>query len=229
MKITETELSDLFKKVYEGMGLPYGDYLDCAQMLTWLAMHGIVSMDEMANLMPNWTLPASEAPNILFEDGTTAVLQSHPSLLYNGLALEFAAHKAQQIGHSIIKLKAVEFPFLIIPHISAIAKRGLYCAISLSGEEGGKTAVSIHPYQPYPHISSSLLTTAVSELTIKCSTQSPKLSPSQSLKLPQAYRRHNQSGLDISPETWQQLLALSKSVLVPDSDLSRSKGAGEGA
>ena len=58
MKITETELSDLLKKVYEGMGLPYGDYLDCAHTISWIAMHGVLSLDEMAELIPNWVLPA---------------------------------------------------------------------------------------------------------------------------------------------------------------------------
>ena len=47
MNVAMTELTDLCKKVFEGMGCPLGDYEDCAQVITWLEMHGLPVLSKM--------------------------------------------------------------------------------------------------------------------------------------------------------------------------------------
>ena len=84
--------------------------------------------------------------------------------------------------------------------------------------------LSVISYQPIVPNPQSL---AATDLTIHLNLPSPISSLKSQVS--SLYLHHNQNGLDISPTTWQQLLTLSKNILVPESEQSRLRGAGEQA
>ncbi len=234
MKITQTELTDLLKKVYEGQKLAYGDYQDCANDIAWLAMHGLISLDEMASHLPDWQLPPSQPTSIMYENETTAVLS--PTFPCGSLALDLASHKAVQHGLGIVQLPYVHQPHLLIPSLVRCARRGHHAALLWHDETELATAVTIQAHHASPHYRQYKQAVSHSHLTILCSpTILPTLpdveivtavSPQQ---LAQKYQHHLHNGLEVSQATWQQLITLSKNALVPSSEQSRQKGAGEQA
>ena len=101
--------------------------------------------------------------------------------------------------------------------------------------------VSIQAGQKYPYYSiyqSTILPN--NQLSILCTTNftlTQQVVASQSVKasalcmMPDDfndnYQHHNENGLDIDKAIWDQLVELSKDVLVESTELSRMRGAGE--
>ncbi|MBT5955223.1 MAG: DUF3726 domain-containing protein, partial [Candidatus Marinimicrobia bacterium] len=107
MNVSSTELSDLCKKAFEGMGFSSGDYEDCARVITWLEMHGLPILNEIHQSTSSGVLPTSKASTILFEDNTLAIIDAHENggLIYGSLAVDLAYLKCLESGFALVKLQ----------------------------------------------------------------------------------------------------------------------------
>ncbi|MEM7032670.1 MAG: hypothetical protein AAF629_24160, partial [Chloroflexota bacterium] len=224
-----------------------GDYEDCAQTITWLEMHGLPVLGEVRQYAPNWVFPKSQAATILYEDDTLAVIdaQANGGLLYGSLAVDLAYLKAMQAGFAHIKLKQAKYRQLIIPSLVAVAQRGVHLAVFWQ-ESGQHHQLTVDAHADYPcywiyDIDSTVHQPPNAQtLSILCS---PNMALKQPLDVAQSgyaltsclnpddfatnYAYHNERGLDIDVDIWQQLITLSKAVLVESTALSRLRGAGE--
>ncbi len=245
MNVASTELTDLCKKVFEGMGFPLGDYEDCAQAITWLEMHGLPVLGDIQQSTPNWALPKSQAATILFEDDSVAVIDAKENggLIYGSLALDLAYLKALQSGFAWVKLQQAHHCQLILPSLVQCTHRGMNVAVFWHDKQQAHVATIQAAWQ-YPHyaIYPSALPDSQQNpptLSILCTTnfaltpQIPASSPAQSplfcmtpADFAAHYQQHNEAGLDIDEAIWTQLVALSKNVLVASTKLSRLQGAG---
>lgn len=233
MKISHTELRDILTKVFEGMGFPLGDYEDCANTISWLALHGFPILDQIDQVDP---FTQSRPTQILNEDEQTAVLdaQNNGGLIYGSLALDLAYLKAKPSGKGKVILKNGRFPQLLLPHLPSVAQRGFYGRLQWP-ENTRKFMAIIAPQAPYPTLYELIDPVELPDEIIITCTNAPFTTPDapQRIKTPAQFEacclRHIENGLTVKTAVWQQLVRLSKNILVEATETSRTKGAGEDA
>lgn len=227
MKVTETELTDLLNKVYEGAGLAYGDYQDCARAIVWCVMHGVVSLDELDGVLLDWEVSGCNPAGIHHHNPQTTTIQAHnnPGLLYSGLALNLAVHLAQIHGQGKVVLLNAPYPFFALAHLSLAAKEGIDCQILWENGVEQAELASIKLTETIPTVNFPIPMSFVERLTIVCKQiqgVEPRKNP-----LSEQYYFHSQNGVEVSEGVWAKLVKLSKKVLVPATKKSRLRGAGE--
>lgn len=230
MRVTETELTDLLDKVYEGMGLAYGDYQACARALVWCAMWGVLSVDGLEEVLDDWRVRGVAPAGVHQQDGTSAIIEAgdNPGLLYSGLALNFVLYLLDPAGSSTLTLQNAPYPFLILSGLTTLAKAGVTCTVSWQNGAESATLASIKAYETYPHVNLPVRTTTVQTLTLQGRREPSQAQKAETLSHPlrERYEQSSQFGLEMSERVWARLKALSKQVLVPASEQSR-RGAGE--
>jgi LDH2 family malate/lactate/ureidoglycolate dehydrogenase len=237
MIVAHTELRDILNKVFEGMGFHLGDYEDCANNIAWMELHG---WPVLKDVLKAPTMPRSEAARFLYEDQILSVIdaKNNGGLIYGSLALDLAALKAKNQAAVVIKLVNAANPQLIMPSLPHCAGAGLNVLVTWQVTDQN-FVVFMAANEKYPTVATFSANTAAadSDLTIVCglavSFSLPTESNSNILIRPvdfqEQYDFHIKYGISIDDAQWQQLVSLSKNILVEATETSRLKGAGEDA
>ena len=237
MIVSYTELKDILDKVFEGLGFPLGDYEDCARDVAWMELHGWSVLAEILDTHP---MPQSQAAHFLYDDDSLSVIdaQYNGGLIYGSLALDLAVVKAEKQPTAVVQLINARHPKLIIPSLPRCAEQGLN--VLVTWQEAAQNIIgSIGSGEKYPTVRAYSNETAAPDgsVTIVCGT-AVAFSPSSTITPIQIitptifedyYNNHIDQGIPVKDSQWQQLVKLSKNILVEATASSRRKGAGEDA
>ncbi len=237
MIVAYTELKDILKKVFEGMGFPWGDYEDCADDVAWMELHGWSVLDAALN---GQSLTQSNAARFLYEDEAQAVIdaQNNGGLIYGSLALDLAIVKARTQPITVVKLLNVSCPQLIMPSLPHCAEQGVNALVSWQ-DKYENYVVFMDRQEKFPTVSifSNATDTIDSNLVIVCgtavtfcpSTQSEPTRVVTPTDFQENLDHRIENGILVDDGLWQQLVLRSKKILVEATEESRKKGAGENA
>ncbi len=205
MLVTHTELIDLLRKLFEGLGYGLGEDDDCAKAVAWLAMRDRPILQQLANNPAAYT-PAA-CVSVLAEDVAQVTIDGSAGNVM-GIAADFVRYKRLSADSITMVIKDSPLPMLIVPYLARMggtatwADNGVQHLVSASGWEL-RSAESIQPL-----IVTSNQTTQPFDL------------------FTDRYHAHLENGLPVSDEVWQALQTLARAILVPESDYSRQYGAG---
>jgi len=249
MKISYNEILTLSQKAFEGAGCGPGQYQDAAEMISWLALHGLGAWTSIYDDLRIGFFNAnpSEIPiPQLYEDDTVIMLDSRQSSsLFSGpSATDFAYLAAMEKGDGAVSLKNCQHPMLLLAFLSRYAQRGMHSLTQWQEQDHTRSVVFVAD-QPLPtiyranserldkndNVSGELYT----DVMIRFSSRSPFSAPSDAeihyspTQLQEQRTEHLEQGIEIDERLWAQLQHLAKRVLVEATEESRQRGAGEGS
>ena len=219
-------------RAFSAMGFPYGADEDAASMVTWLELNkldGLKNLVKISNKINNKFNGNFKNTNIEF---SKKIDLNFDSLLMKGPGLfDYFFQKFRKRKYIKIILKNCIDPIFILPLAVKIAKNGLYInyiwaqkniIIELSIS---KNYVVINQKKDNLNINENEISLVMSKNPIKKNIKSKK----NKVKI---YIKDSQKRLEesISPnkKDWKIISNFAKLTFVPESRLSRNKGAGGG-
>jgi len=244
MKISYNEILTVTQKIFEGAGYSPGHYADAAEMIGWLALHGIGEWESIIEELGGNELNAPDtlSNRALYEDDASIILDGlGDSALFCGtLATEFAYLKAVEQPIGTAKLQQCRHPLTLLASLSRYAQRGIN---SLTHWHQSDQYFLVHfvADQPIPTIYNSISeqddgSDILTDVTILFSSMVDFsiLDENATLcyvadQLRQQRIEQLEAGIEIDELLWQKLQKQSKRILVEATEGSRQRGAGEDA
>lgn len=236
MLISHNEIEATCKKVFEGMGFAAGEDEAAAVSVAWLELHGLPILATFGEHLGGMGQEVGCMPTLVEETPTSVSFDcdSCCCLITGTPAVSYAFAKAMQVEQMLCELHGVGLPELLLPQLVSFAQRGL--SIAMTWED--QTAV-VNEGEQYPMLTrrEGKGKTADSKgalpHTIITFQKIPFTNPTHPLKKPTdfhaAYKHHCHHGIVVDENVWQTYIKLSKAVLVPETEASRLRGAGEDA
>lgn len=237
MRVSYNEVYNLSKKLFEGLGFPYGADEDAAFMVAWLEHHGLDGLAQLQTALPGLSFAGgvtqvSQGPgSAVLDAGGASTLSAAPA------AIDLATVLAQESGHGQVDLNHCRHPLFALPLAVKAIVRGLPLHLfwresdKLYGFEANETAETLR-----------VLTDDVFEdlevetLRILCGEDIPSRYGLEGSSVQSLWTRQDllkreinclDQGISVDPEFWSCVVQLAGRVLVPATAESR-RGAGGG-
>ena len=245
MLVSYNEILTTTRKVLESLGWAQGDWEDGAEAIAWLELHGMGGIGRFFNALPTLQNPYShllkkQSPHEFDANGGNCLLIGSWVIDY-AYAVAKAAENKTRTAH--VTLRNCRNPFLLIPYLLRCAQRNIQVSTAWCSDDSpsdGWIVYCTHNAQ-YPDIHS--YTHLHGEMRPKTNLQ---LSVSEHISFPyfnaspdnvQRWRSKTdfveiasnklQTGIEIHDNHWNMLKELAKGILVPETEESRRRGAGE--
>jgi hypothetical protein len=205
MIVTQTELIDLLRKLFEGLGYGIGEDDDCANVVAWLAMRSVPILAQLAHD------PASFAPAlrvVVLEESVERVVIDGNVGNVMGISADLLRYKRQHADSVTVIIKNSRVPALIVPYLTQVGGAATWA------DGIAHHAVSAAGWHTFP-------TTTVYPLTITSDHAAQPID-----LFADRYHAHLENGLTVAENVWDRLKELARAILVPESEYSRQHGAG---
>jgi hypothetical protein len=242
MLISSNELTSLLKRVFEGMGYPFGAYEEAASLVRWLEAHGEQGLAELARALPYLADRQRPALELVVEDEQVLLFDCHGRSGLNCLpsVLELARAKVLAAGFVSVQLRNCHNRKFVLKLLVDCARQGISV---LARWRNGRLPAREHlaciaAGTPYPHYSEGVLPEVLSAgaeqamslvLSIGVDLHARLRGTPEHQAGPEHYALARsgslECGMEIHEDLWRQLNELAEAVLVESSEHSRA-GAG---
>lgn len=251
MHVSLNEFTSTCRRALDSLGFPPGEYEDAAEMVVWLEQHGLGGARLLGEILPRLADNRWPALSVTHTDGGCVIMQmDEGSILHGGsLAADLACTRALATGLGIVRLHGCSDRSFILGYLARCARRGhhiaaFWCtgeprraiqnvAVALAdaklpvfrrfrADGGGEqeadtdtlTLMATRDFAMLPaasaeHVDMELLEMVTAE------------------EFEARSRRAWDQGVEIDATLWRDLSAIRDQRLVPTSDASRHRGAGE--
>lgn len=242
MKVSRNELLQLCTKVFQGLGFPAGADKDAAQMVSWLDTHQLPGARLLHEELPLLLARASQPATITVQSATKTILHGHgqSALLIAPSAIDIASANIYATDHDRVTvvvsgchspLFAIALPVLRITipgcfHVQWQQKGQRYDFVVdaekrslFYGDLGGLSA----------HVVCDLSVTCArgnsNDFAVALSDERglPTIDVAEFASRKQASLLH---GIEVSDAVWNEMVKLSRRILVAATPESRARGAG---
>ncbi|WP_421862563.1 DUF3726 domain-containing protein [Motiliproteus sp.] len=247
MNISMNELKAALRRCFEASQYFVGNYEDAANMILWLEKHGLNGLGELKRGLPYIDEDREkELSSVIYEDSTSAIIDSHGRSALNCIAasVDLAHAKALENGIATVTVHNCHNRKFILKALTDRGRCGISVAAYWQNGSGPVTehAAAIKAGERYPSYSEATTDLPASTddkqaLTIICSSRvdlAVSLQASQGnrnarhISAEQVEKNKQQSvesGIEIAPDLWDEINRIGAGVLVENSELSR-QGAG---
>ena len=197
MLTTQTELTDLLRKLFEGLGYGVGEDDDCARRVAWLAMRDVPILERLARESEAF-VPVKrvtilqERPAEIHLDGSSGNLM--------GIAVDLL-----RSGFERVVVDGCRVPETCVPYLAECGGRAVWAIDGVRHEVGGGEWRLKSAETPLP-----LTLQSAEAFTFRGDI----------------YQNNLENGLFVVDPIWQELYQLGRAILVPETDHSRRFGAG---
>lgn len=250
MRVSYLELYAHCKKVLEGCSLPIGCVEEGAEIAAWGEFTGLYGIEQLAEELE--ALQASElsAIRILSQDDRVVTMDGHgqSSLLCGRMALDLACSKAAEMGIGIVHVQNSRGSNALVQNAALAGKRNMSCLIHWMEDQSQSWAVMLpgenQPFLMKETFSHERTTKQTNSFLVICSDAAlfapyadllAKSKENESItvvgpeQIQANWDKSNREGREIDPAVWAALDLVASRVLVEATELSRQRGAGEGA
>ncbi len=248
MRRTLNEVHRICQKAAEGAGAPAGVDVDAAEGAVWLAAHGL---DALAGLTAVLEGLADGSARCGFGDEAAAagrdtldVVDKAGALVAPGLVDLLVARAAADGRAGRLRATGLSVPLFLLPAAARYAEDGWHFRFVLSGPDGGCFVLDVLPERGATIMGPAGVESAAAVLSetggfgleAVCARSTDDLPDAgeEGLAvwagpgaLAAAVAHSLAEGLMVTPELWARLQALAAEVLVPATEESRLRGAGE--
>lgn len=242
MKVSRNELLQLCQKVFQGLGFPAGSDRDAALMVTWLATHQLPAMRLLHDELPLLLTTAPRPATITNRSATKTILDGHgQSALFSAPAaidMATASIYAADDGRAIIVLGTCHSPLFAIalPFLRPTLPGPCHIHWQQHGQRYDFIVDEERRAFFYGDLG-ELLDDITCDLSITCARGNdtdlaallnnehglPTIDPAEFGRRAQASLRH---GIEVSDAVWNEMVKLSRRILVTATPESRVRGAG---
>ncbi|MED1953625.1 DUF3726 domain-containing protein [Brevibacillus centrosporus] len=250
MRVSYFELYAHCKKVLEGCGLPIGSAEEGAEIAAWGVFTGLYGIEQLAEEVKILQSSNLSEIRILSQDERVVTLdgQGQSSLLCGRMALDLACSKAEEMGIGIVHVKNSKGSSALIQNAAQAGKRSVSCLIQWMEETSQNWAVMLpDEFQPYVMredfaqlrtksqtngflviCASEALFATYKDLIAK-NEEKESIAVIRPEQVQANWDKSQREGKEIDPAIWAELDLVASLVLVEATELSRQRGAGEGA
>ncbi|BBB25293.1 DUF3726 domain-containing protein [Amphritea japonica] len=247
MHVSMIELKAALRRCFEATGYFVGNYEDAANMILWLEKHGLNGLSELERALPFIGEDSTkEASSVIYEDSTSAIIDSNGRSALNCIAasVDLAHAKALENGIATVTVHNCHNRMFILKALTDCGRRGI--SVAAYWQNGSQTVTehtaAIKAGERYPSYSEATTTLSSNEedkqaLTIICSSrvdltsslqrskgnQNARYISAKQVELNKEYSVDN--GIDIDEALWAQINKIGEGVLVENNERSR-QGAG---
>ncbi|MEW9673206.1 Ldh family oxidoreductase [Ammoniphilus sp. 3BR4] len=250
MRVSYPELYTHCKKVLEGCGLPIGLAEEGAEMVAWgefTGMYGIVRLAQDLNALqvsdPTRISISSQDDRLVSVDGG-----GQHVLLTGRVAVDLAFAKAFEMGIGVVQVKNSQGSDALIQNVRQVGKRGMSCAIHWMEKNSQNwsfiTEGNLQPCVIKEMLAQRVEVKQINSFLVICANGNylpfftdltawnnakENIHMVQPEQLQVRFDESNGQGREVDADTWAELGQVASRVLVEATELSRQRGAGEGA
>lgn len=242
MKVSRNELLQLCQKVFQGLGFPAGADKDAAQMVSWLDTHQLPGTRLLHNELPLLLATASKPATITIRSATKTILDGHgqSALLSAPSAIDMASANiyATDDDHVTIVLSGCHSPLFAIalPVVRVTTPRCFHIHWQQRGQRYDFVVDAEKRSLFYGDLD-ALLDDASCDMSVTCvhgnasdfiavlsdERGSPTIDTAEFTSRAQSSLLH---GIEVGDAAWNEMVKLSRRILVTATPESRARGAG---
>ena len=219
-------------RAFTAMGFPYGADEDAAFMVSWLELNKLHGVKNLAKVSKKIDKKYNGSFQLVDVKSSQRINLNHNSLLMKGSGLvEYFFQKVRKKKYIEVILENCVDPIFIIPLAARIAKNNVYInsywieknlMIELNAS---KKNIIIKKKKNSLKISSNQLLLKISNKSIDPIIKSKKNQYKIDDKVEQ---KRLEEAINPNKKDWELILSYAKLTFVPESKISRAKGAGGG-
>jgi hypothetical protein len=242
MKVSRNELLQLCQKALQGLGFPAGGDKDAAQMVSWLDTHQLPGTRLLHNELPLLSATASQPATITDQSATKTILNGHgqSALLIAPNAIDMASANicATDDDQVTIVLSRCHSPLFAIalPLMRVTIPRCFHIHWQQKGQRYDFLA-DVEKRSFFYGDLNALLDDVICDLSVTCVRNngsdlaailrdergSPTIDAAEFASRAQASLFH---GIEVGDTAWNELVKLSRRILIAATPESRALGAG---
>jgi len=247
MHVSMNELKAALRRCFEAANYFVGNYEDAANMILWLEKHGLNGLKELQHTLPYIKEDKTkEMSTVIYEDSTSAIIDSHGRSALNCIAsaVDLAHAKALECGIATISVRNCHNRKFILKALTDCGRRGISVVAYWRNGAAVVTeyTAAIKAGARYPTFSHAVTSLESSEqdkqtLTIICSSRVDLTSSLQNSndhqtryhfsadEIARFKEKSIDNGIEISPSLWSEINQIGSAILVENSEQSK-QGAG---
>ncbi len=250
MLLSYNEILMTCSKALESLGWAQGDWQDGAESVAWLTLHGLdgvqLLLGDLDNLREPYARELTLAQKHVFDANGQSCLRVGPLVAdwcYADLVGKPTADMDDDVSDNRVShafLHNCRNPRFLVPYCVTKARRGCLVYLTWQDDADSSTAwqLRVGPFSDQPELGRYALADgaeAVRGFHLLMSFNGDYVLPAPdgellgmiSAEFPQRAQRNLQNGITVSDDDWLALTTLAKGILVPETEASRLRGAGE--